>query len=297
MKVLLGGGTGFIGRYLSKALIDRGHSVVVISRTPRLKAVTWQQLDSQQSLPDCDAVVNLSGENILNFMRRWNDKYKQDVYESRIGKNKLLVNLICQATKKPKVWVSAHAVGYYPVTDEKEFDEDYVLKTPKTYIESLCKDWENSAVLPDTESTRHVGIRIGVVLGPDGGIIQQSYWPFYFGLGGVIGSGKQYFHWVHIKDIVNLFVHAIENEFVTGILNGVAPNPCTNETFTRTFGAVLNRPTWFSVPEFAMKFAAGTERSDIILKGNKVIPKRTLESGFEFQYPDIKNAMKDILKK
>ena len=178
----------------------------------------------------------------------------------------------------------------------EEFDEDFVLKSPKSYLENLCKDWEDSAALPNTVNIRHVGIRVGVVLGPDGGIIRQSYWPFYFGLGGIIGTGKQFFQWIHIKDIVNLFVHAIENELVSGCLNGVAPNACTNYTFTKAYGAALHRPTFFPVPEFAIQFLAGAERADIILKGNKIIPKRTLESGFQFQYPDIENAIKDILK-
>lgn len=165
------------------------------------------------------------------------------------------------------------------------------------YGQKLCFDWEQSALLPETlKDIRHVGVRIGLVLGRDGGFIQQAWWPFWFGLGGTVGSGTQIFSWVHIKDCTNLFVHAIENENTRGYLNAVSPGLCTTTEFTKAFGRALNRPTIFAVPEFVIKFATGPDRSPFLLEGSCIKPTKAIESGFNFEFTDIDKAMEDIVK-
>ncbi|XP_057299742.1 epimerase family protein SDR39U1-like [Hydractinia symbiolongicarpus] len=296
MKVLIGGGTGFLGRNLHKALLNRGHTVEIISRTkPKTGRYTWSQLEDEGSLPDCDALVNLSGEYILNTFRRWNEAYKRDVYESRVKLNELLVKLMVTGSTKPNVWVSGHAEGYYPRCETMEYNEDFVMKKPQTYAQGLCEAWEKSSMLPEHEKIRHVLVRTGVVLGNDGGLIEQSYWPFWLALGGSLGSGSQILPWIHIRDITNLFVHAIENNNVSGPLNGVSPGYCTSAEFTSAFGKALNRPTVFSVPSFAIKWLVGEERAGFMLEGVRIKPKRSIESGFKFEFTDIKKAMQDIV--
>lgn len=295
MKILIGGGTGFIGRHLTKTLKSHGHSVEVISRTSGPGRITWDKLKADKTLPECDAVVNLSGEYVLNVMRRWNDAYKSDVRSSRIETNKLLVKLMTEGKTQPKVWIAGTAEGYYPRSNTKEFNEDYHLDLPKGYMQNLCADWEQSATLPENINIRQCTVRTGVVLGRDGGLIQQSYWPFYFGLGGVIGSGNQYISWIHINDIINIFKYAIENEHVAGVLNGTSPNPCSMTEFTKAYGSALNRPTIFPVPEFLINFGVGSDRAPFMLEGSKVIPQNTLKVGYKYEFENIEDAMTNIV--
>ena len=197
---------------------------------------------------------------------------------------------------KPKSWISAHAEGYYPRSFHKQYDEYFVLNnTPESYAQSLCSDWENSAILPEHENIRHVGVRLGVVLGKDGGLIRQSWLPFSLGLGGIVGSGKQYMPWVHITDVTNLFVHAIENDNVRGFVNAVSPGACTIMEFTKAYGNAVCRPTIFRIPDFLINFVAGTDRAPFMLEGSIIKPTRTVESGFNFQFTDIHHAMQDIV--
>ena len=196
---------------------------------------------------------------------------------------------------KPKVWVAGVAEGYYPRSNTEAYDESFTLEQPKGFMQKLCYEWEKSSLLPEELNIRHVGVRIGLVLGRNGGLIQQSYWPFYFGLGGIIGSGQQIISWIHINDLASIFVHAIENDNVEGFINGTAPNPCTMTLFTKAYGSALNRPTIFPVPEFLIKFAVGEDRAPFMLEGCKVIPKKTIESGYKFQFDHIHGCMKDIV--
>lgn len=296
MRVLIGGGSGFVGRHLQKALTNRGHTVQIISRTKGAQRVTWSELEDEKKLPECDALVNLSGEYILNPFRIWNESYKNDVYNSRIGTNRLLVQLMNEASVKPSVWVSAHAEGIYPRSTVRQYDDSYIAEDGSgNYAQRLCFDWENSARLPESlTNVRHVGVRIGVVLGRDGGLIQQAYLPFWLGFGGKVGSGEQKFPWIHIKDCANLFVHAIENGEMSGFYNAVSPGLCSSADMTKAFGKALNRPTLIPVPKFAIRLLAGADRAPLLLEGSRIVPKRTLKSGFQFEFSDIEVAMADI---
>lgn len=294
MRVIVGGGTGFIGKALVDTLKRKGHEVTIISRTQAPGRITWNEI-SKTPLPECEAVVNLAGENILNPLKRWNEEFIKELRNSRLETTSTLARKIAEARNPPKVFVSSSAVGYYPPSETVEYTED---SSPSSANEltRLCNDWENSAELPEGCKTRLVKFRIGVVMGRTGGIIQQSIWPFWFGLGGIIGSGKQYFPWIHIDDMTGMIVHALENDHVTGVLNGVAPEIVTNERFTKEYASALWRPAILPTPAFVVNFIFGQERGKLLLEGQKVIPKRTLELGYKFQFPEIKSALANIVK-
>lgn len=277
-----------------EALKRKGHEVTIISRIQAPGKITWSEI-SKSPLPECEAVVNLAGENILNPLKRWNEGFLQKLRDSRIETTKTLARKISEASNPPKVFVSSSAVGYYPPSDTKEYTEDSPPSSADA-LTTLCADWENSAKLPDGCDTRLVTLRIGVVLGRGGGVIQQTIWPFWLGLGGILGSGKQYFPWIHLDDMTGIIFHAMENDHVTGVLNAVAPQVVTNESYTKEYAGALWRPAIFPTPSFAINFIFGQDRGKILLEGQKVIPKRTLETGYKFHYPELKQALAEIVK-
>ncbi|CAG9862119.1 unnamed protein product [Phyllotreta striolata] len=296
-NIVVGGGTGFIGRMLCNKLQTKGYGVTVVSRMPGANRLSWDEL-KQNGLPDgTKAVVNLAGQNVMDMSRRWTAGFKQNVYFSRVNTTKTLACLIDAAPAKPEAFVTISGVGIYKPDCDKEYTEESETK-PYDFFSDLCKDWEAAAQFERTdtrEQCRIVTIRSGVVLGKDGGMIKQMYLPFYLGLGGPIGDGKQYMPWIHLCDITNLIIHAIECSTVKGVLNGVAPQPCTNMDFTKAFGKALYRPTLIPVPKMAMNCLLNKERAIMITEGQKVLPKKTLSTGFEFQYPDIESACKQVV--
>ncbi|KFD53845.1 hypothetical protein M514_05351 [Trichuris suis] len=295
MSVLVGGGTGFIGSALVKQIKTIKLKPIIITRKPRaVDHVTWNHI-SETGLPaDCVGVVNLAGANIGDPLRRWTSEYKKEVYDSRIGTTKLLAEVIRKHATKSLVFITASAIGIYPPDESRIYTESSDVSSSVDFFCSLCKDWEAAGNLGDSSIHRRVIIRNGVVLGRRGGIIKQIYLPFCLGLGGPLASGQQPFPWIHIDDIVGIYMHALTSDKVTGILNGVAPSLITNAEFTKAFGCVLRRPTLFRVPEFALNLVFGTERAEMLIKGQKVDPERTLASGYVFKYPDINDAMRQI---
>ncbi|XP_043914791.1 epimerase family protein SDR39U1 [Protopterus annectens] len=295
MRVLIGGGSGFVGRALTRLLKSRGHDITLISRHPGPNRITWDDLSSK-GLPPCEAAVNLAGENVLNPLRRWNDEFIKEVTSSRIDTTKALVKAILGAEKPLKVWILVTGVGYYRPSLSAEYTEE----SPGgdfDFLSRLVTDWETAACLPDAagSQTRQVIVRSGVVLGKDGGAIKQMIWPFWMGLGGTIGSGCQYFPWIHVDDLAGILAHCIEDERVTGVLNGVSPNPCTNSDFTKAFASALWRPAFFPLPSFVVNAVFGPERGVMLLDGQKVFPKHTLETGYNYIYADIASALKNIV--
>nr|CAG4638503.1 EOG090X07KR [Cyclestheria hislopi] len=255
--------------------------------------MTWSKLQ-QDGLPHATAaVVNLAGQNVLDKRRRWTSGFQQTIRASRINTTRALVDAIVRAEEKPKVFVSTSAIGYYPPSLTKEYTEETEGGTGD-YFASLCHDWEAAAQLPSDVDTRQVIIRTGIVLGRSGGVISELYIPFFFGVGGPVGSGEQYFPWIHIDDIAHLFLFAIKNDNVRGVLNGVAPDIITNKEFARAFGRALWRPAFLPLPAGAVNLIFGPERAKMLLCGQKVIPKKTLDYGFVFRYPDIYSACKEF---
>ncbi|XP_076329929.1 epimerase family protein SDR39U1 isoform X2 [Tachypleus tridentatus] len=293
--VLVGGGSGFIGSALSKVLRTAGYDVITVSRKPGVWRITWEDL-ANDGLPDnCVAVVSLAGQNILDPRRRWTAGFKQNVWASRVNTTKSLADAIQNIKTPPEVFATISGVGYYKPSQETEYTED----SPggdHDFLAELCRKWESAGDLPLELQVRRIIVRSGVVLGRHGGMIQQMFWPFFLGLGGPISSGTQYMPWIHLDDIVGIFFHAITNNHVSGILNGVAPQVITNGDFTKAFSRAMWRPAIIPVPKFALNFAFDTERAVIMTEGQKVIPKRTLETGYKYKYPDIQSACKNLAR-
>ncbi|KAM4709855.1 epimerase family protein SDR39U1 [Discoglossus pictus] len=299
MRIVIGGGSGFIGQSLSRLLGSRGHKITVISRRPGEGRITWNDI-SRKGLPPCDAAVNLAGENVLNPLRRWTEQFKQEVISSRIETTRTLTQAISQSQSPPHSWIILTGVGYYPPSRTQQYTED----SPggdADFLSCLVRDWEASAQLPHTDDkpgTRIVRVRSGVVLGRDGGALPAMLWPFRLCLGGPVGSGEQPFPWIHITDLCRLLCHAIEQEAdVGGILNAVSPSSIsdTNADFTRALSQALGRPAVLPVPAMAVQALLGKDRATMLLEGQRVSPQRTLKSGFTFQYPDLKSALTELL--
>nr|XP_057937822.1 epimerase family protein SDR39U1 [Doryrhamphus excisus] len=299
MRVVIGGGSGFVGRELMRLLREQGHEVTVISRQAGPGRITWAELQSG-GLPPCDGAVNLAGENIMNPLRWWNESYKKDLFSSRIDTTKALAQAIEASPSPPLSWVLVSGVACYKPSLTAEYTEDSDW-TPFDLLSKLVKEWEASALLPEsvTKTTKQVVIRPGAVLGRDGGAMKQMLLPFWLGLGGTLGSGRQPFPWIHVSDLAGIIAHALQSPADTPlssplVLNGVAPTLNTNYEFTKELGRVLRRPTIFSVPGFAMNALLGSERAVILTQGQKVVPKRTLETGFQYKFPDLTSALQEI---
>eukprot|EP00106_Octopus_bimaculoides_P014288 XP_014781730.1 PREDICTED: epimerase family protein SDR39U1-like [Octopus bimaculoides] len=291
----VGGGSGFIGRHLCKKLRSVGYKVIIVSRSAGLNKITWKDVQENGLPDDCKAVVNLAGENLMNPLRRWNAGFEKDLYDSRIKTTKTLVTAISSAQTPPEVFVSTSAIGFYAPDDENSSTE-YSPGGDHDFLSGLCSEWETASTLSPslTNIVRRVIIRVGIVLGRDGGVIQNIYPVFNLGLGGRIGSGNQWFPWIHISDIAGIYQYAVCNSHVNGILNGVAPQPLTNSEFTQTFAKAMNRPAIFPVPEFAMNLVYGRERAKAVLQGQKILPERTLKFGYKFEYPDLVSVCKNL---
>ncbi|XP_068604577.1 epimerase family protein SDR39U1 [Brachionichthys hirsutus] len=300
MRVLVGGGSGFVGRELTRLLRDKGHEVTVISRRPGPGRITWVDLESR-GLPPCEGAVNLAGENLLNPLRWWNESYKNDLFSSRVDTTKSLARSIAAAPSPPRSWVLVSGVACYKPSLTVEYTEDSEW-TPFDLLSNLVSEWEASALLPEdaAKATKQVVIRPGAVLGRDGGAMKQVLLPFWLGLGGTLGSGRQPFPWIHVTDLAGIIVHALENPEDAPspspqVLNGVAPALNTNREFTKALGRVLGRPTVIPIPAFLINALLGSERALVLTQGQKVLPKKTQEAGFEYKYLDLVSALAEIV--
>lgn len=297
-KVLVGGGSGFIGTELCKTLKAKGYNPVIVSRTPGEARISYNDLKSLGLPKNTTAVVNLAGQNVLDLFNRWTETFKSKVYNSRIDSAKALKEAIvkCDANDRPKVFVQITGIGYFPPReDDFVYNEDTkVEESKRDYFSKLVVDWEEAATLPSDLGVRNVFVRPGVVLGRTGGMIQQLFFPFFFGLGGRMGSGTQPMAWIHVKDVCGIIIHAIENDKVNGVLNGVAPQLITNQEFVNAWGSALSRPVFIPLPEGYFNILFGQERATMITKGQRVEPRRTLASGYEFKYPTISEACSEF---
>ncbi|XP_077292774.1 epimerase family protein SDR39U1 [Arctopsyche grandis] len=293
-STLVGGGTGFIGKHLISLLKSKGVETLAISRKPGSNTITWDDI-SKNGLPSgTTSVVNVAGENVLDFTKRWTDSFKSNVYKSRVDTTKLLSKAISKSSSPPNAFIVISGVGIYPPSDTAKYDENSKV-AGFDFLSKLCHDWESATHLDDNKSCRVVSIRSGVVLGRNGGMIKNLYVPFFLGLGGPIGSGKQYLPWIHIDDLTSLISFCIDKN-VNGIVNGVAPDSTNNLQFSNAFAKSLSRPAFFPAPEFVFNIIYGKERAIMITQGQRVIPKRALEHGFQFKYPDIQSACDSFVK-
>jgi len=291
---LVGGGTGFIGRNIGDRLKKLGYQVLNISRSSGSGKITWESIERSGLPENTHAIVQVSGENVL--ARPWTESRKKVLLDSRVHTTKILSTAIAQAKVPPKVFVSGSAVGIYPSSPSLTLNENSTFPPPQNFAAELCREWEKSSEFPaNVKGVRRAIVRTGVVLGK-GGALPQLALPFKFGIGGPTGSGHQWFPWISEADIANLFVHAVENQNVEGVLNGVAPGIVTSAEFAKILGEVLHRPSFVRLPEFVVKAIFG-DRAFMLLEGSKIIPQHTLESGFKFQHPDLESALRVALDK
>lgn len=302
MRIILSGGTGFIGAAVIKAFSQAGHTIVLLSRSPRRSpilssAVSIESWDGKSpgpwmhQLEVSDAVINLAGESIGGG--RWTQQRKMVLMSSRIDPTRALVNAIAQASRKPKIMISASAVGYYgdvPEGDVAESDP-----AGNDFLARLCVDWEREAYRAEQFGVRVICTRTGVVLDEGGGALTRMLLPFKLFAGGWFGSGRQWFPWIHREDVAQAILFALTNERLTGAVNLSSPDIVTTKDFCRNLAQTLHRPCWAPVPGFVLKLALG-EMSDILLKGQKVIPAKLQAAGFVWKYPSLEGALTKILK-
>jgi uncharacterized protein len=301
MKIAIAGATGFVGSRLVEQLQAQGHQILILTRSPQQASSRFPQSEIvgysplksgewQAAIDGCDAIINLAGEPIAE--KRWTPAQKRVMLESRqIGTEKI-VEAIAKATVKPPVLINASAIGYYGTSETSKFDESSPAGTD--FLAEVCTKWEAAAQAASANGTRVVILRLGIILGENGGALGKMLAPFSAFVGGPIGSGKQWFSWIHRDDVVKLIVAALKDPQMQGIYNATAPNPVTMAGFAETLGTVMNRPSWLPVPNFALEALLG-EGAIVVLQGQQVMPTQTLAQGFEFQYPSLKPALVAIL--
>lgn len=298
MRLLITGGTGFIGSALVKQLKSK-YKISVLTRNALnahnklghdIECLT--DLSQLQSLDKFDLVINLAGEPIAD--KRWSDKQKQAICDSRWKITQQLVELLDSSTQPPKCFISGSAIGFYGrQANDIEVNEEHQ-QINDEFTHQVCQRWEQLAAQAQA-STRVCILRTGVVLGKQGALAKMLP-AFQFGLGGPISHGQQMMSWIHIDDMVDAIIHLIDNEDCDGVYNCTAPNPVNNLTFSQTLSQVLNRPCFFTVPAPVLKLALG-EMSDLLLTGQAVVPNRLIDSKFHFHYPELAGAFRQILKK
>lgn len=298
MKILITGGTGFIGRVLIKSLLAQSHQITVLSRNPEKvsglfddKVTPLNNLQTLTTDDHFDVIINLAGAPI--FDKRWSTKQKQILRDSRIKLTQQLITIIAAMQQKPELLISGSAIGYYGDQGDTELTEQS--NSRPDFSQQLCADWEQAALTAEQYGVRVCLMRTGLVLGANGGILQRMLLPFKLGLGGRLGSGQQWMSWIHINDWIAIAESMINDQQMSGAYNATAINPVTNQEFSQTLAKSLSRPACFPLPAFILKTLLG-EMSELVLGSQKVLPKRLVEQGFEFQFSDLRNALTDILK-
>ncbi len=292
MRILISGSTGFIGTKLCERLIAHGHTVVRLVRDSRHPGIVWdpytKQIDRSR-LEGFDAVINLSGESISG---RWTSAKKKAIPESRIAAGEFLAELIAGMKQKPSVYISASAIGYYGERHDEELTE--ASAAGNDFLADVCVKWEAVAKPIASQGVRVVNVRTGIVLSPDGGALEQLLLPFKLGAGGPIGSGKQWWSWIGIEDMLAIYEFVLTNN-ISGAVNAVSPNAITNKQFVKTLGKVMGRPSFMPLPSFAVKLLLGEMGDALLLTSQHVIPKALNDAGFSFKEPDLKGCLKDLL--
>jgi uncharacterized protein (TIGR01777 family) len=299
MKILITGASGLIGSALQKSLKEKGYEMLLASRSePKHENEIQWSADTgfaDEDLPrleGLDAVVHLAGENIAGL--RWTDEKKKAIRDSRVHGTRTMIEAFARLEKKPEVFVSASAIGFYGDRQDDEMTE--TSSSGDTFLSEVCREWESESRRAEDMGIRTVLLRNGIVLSKDGGALATMLTPFKLGVGGVISSGKQWMSWVSLDDMVAVINFAIENEKLRGAVNVASPNPVTNEEFTKTLGEVLYRPTILPLPEFAVNLVFGEMGDALLIDSTKVIPKRLLDAGFKFEFSDLKAALEHAVK-
>ena len=305
MKIVITGATGLVGSRLVAKLNQEGHQILVLTRNPnkaqkafpasaypQLEIVQYAPQESgewQKSISGCDAVVNLAGEPIAE---RWSPQQKQAIMSSRQIGTRKLVEAIATAEQKPQVLVSGSAIGYYGTSETAAFEENS--PAGNDFLAQVCQAWEAEAQKVTELEVRLVILRVGIVLA-NGGALGKMIGPFKMFAGGPIGSGKQWFSWIHRDDLVNLIIQAINQIDMSGVYNATSPHPVRMNKLCQTLGEVMNRPSWLPVPDFVLEVLLG-DGAIVVLEGQQVLPQKTQSTGFNYQYADLKPALVEIIK-
>lgn len=299
MRVVVTGGTGFIGATLVSALLRDGHAVAVLTRRPAAvppgaEAVAWDARSAgawRRALAGADAVVNLAGESIA--ARRWTPAQRQRILESRVAATRALVEALAGASPRPRVLVSGSAVGYYgPRGDEEVTEAD---PPGDDFLARVCVAWEAEARRAEGFGVRVALLRTGVVLGRGGGVLPRFLLPFRLFVGGPLGHGRQWLPWIHLDDLVRLIRFLLEHDDAVGPFNGTAPRPVRQEEFCRTLARVLRRPCWLRVPAPLLRLTLGELADALILSGQRAVPARASQLGFRFHHPELEGALRHLL--
>jgi uncharacterized protein len=304
MRVVLAGGSGFVGAAVSRELLDAGHAVSVLTRNtraarsrmdPRVELVEWDGRSSgawERVMDGAGGIFNLAGETIA--AQRWSGERKQRLRASRLDPTAALVRGLEKAADRPAVLVSASAVGYYGARGDESLTEDAV--PGQDFLAVLCQEWERAARAAEALGVRVVRMRLGIVVGAGGGALEKMLLPFRMFVGGPLGNGRQWVSWIHRDDVAGIFRFALENDAVRGALNATAPEPVTMAMFCRTLGRVLGRPSWAPVPALALRLVLG-EMASILLTGQRVEPHEALRLGYRFRFARLEPALRAAVRR
>jgi len=295
MKILVAGASGLVGSALIPSLESDGAEINRLVRSsPKANEIEWHPnhggIDATR-LEGFDAIINLAGENIAEG--RWTDEKKRKIRDSRVDGTHRLSEAIAKLATKPRVFLCASATGFYGDRDDEILDE--TSDSGGGFLANVCRDWEGATESAAKAGVRVVNLRFGPILAREGGMLGKMLTPFKLGMGGKVGSGKQYMSWVAIDDVVGAIKLALPDESIHGPLNVVSPNPVTNEEFTKTLGEVLSRPTVMSIPAFAARLAFGEMADEMLLVSQRVAPKKLNEAGYQFKHPELESALRHYL--
>jgi uncharacterized protein len=294
MKIFITGASGLIGKALQKSFDHRGYTMLLATRSEPRKAneISWSAEDGfreedLERLEALDAVIHLAGESISGL--RWTDEKKKAIRDSRVKGTHNIVNTLADLKQKPRVLIAGSAMGFYGDRGDEVVTESS--RPGDNFLAEVCKEWEMESRRAEDSGIRTVLLRTGIVLSKNGGALATMMTPFKLGVGGVIGSGKQWMSWVSLDDVVEIINFAIENRELRGAVNVASPNPVTNEEFTKTLGEVLYRPTILPLPEFAVNLVFGEMGDALLLNSTRLEPKRLQEAGYEFKFKNLKAAI------
>lgn len=296
--ILVTGGTGFIGRQFCKRALAEGLHLHVLTRNKaaaeKLVPDAVHLYGSLDELPDelgFSTLLNLAGEPLAD--KRWNTERKRQFYQSRIGMTQALYAHFVQRGSAPNLLINGSAIGYYGPHTDKKLDESGT--SHESFSHQLCADWERQARQFQALGTRVCYLRIGIVLGPGEGALARMVPVFKLGLGGPIGRGSQWMSWIHIDDLIELIFHCMERSDLSGAVNATAPHPVRNKRFSKLLGGALHRPAFFAMPVFAAELMFGEMARELLLSGQHVVPRKALETGFEYRFPELSEALQDIV--